>query len=121
MNAPLVAWTALGTGVAGWALENALYAPPTRYSYHLPGVPLLPVYAAGGAAVVLMAPHLRALTPSGKFLVYAAVLTSIEALAGLAERVEGRRSWDYDGLPADLAHAALWGALGLGLDYVLPK
>lgn len=106
---------ALGTGVAGWVLENLLFSAREgkRYSYHLPNTPFLPIYAAGGASVALLEPHLRNMSTPGRALIYGATLTSLECLAGSLERAEGRRSWDYDGQPVDLEHAVLWAGLGL--------
>ena len=117
----------LASGFAGFAAENALFcshgAPantcPLRHSANAPNLPFLPVYAVGGAAVALLAPHLADLHPVGKALVYAGALTAVEAAAGYGERAMGRESWDYGGSPVDLSHAALWGALGLGLDKLL--
>ena len=114
---------ALVGGFAGWAGENALAkikapltlraAPPTHYSKVLPGVPLLPVYAAGGAALSLLTPAVSRAPWPLRGLAYAGALTAIEGAAGYAERVQGRKTWDYDGKPVDMAHAALWGLLGL--------
>lgn len=118
MNPALAAVLA---GVAGWAGENTLEtvrapksAPPeTRYSAHLPGVPFLPVYAAGGALLSLLTPTIQSAPWPLRGLAYAGALTALEAGSGYAERAQGRQSWDYNGKPADLSHAALWGALGL--------
>lgn len=119
-KAQTVALAALLAGVAGWTLENIGGGSP-RYSAHLPGLPFLPVYAAGGAVVALLAPSLSGFHPLGKAMVYAGALTALEASAGYAERAMGRQSWDYQGAPVDLPHALLWGGLGLALDSVLPK
>lgn len=106
--------TALGAGVAGWALENALFGP--RYSQIFGQdvrVPFLPVYAAGGVALALAAPHLQTLAWPVRGAAYGAMLTGIEGLSGLAERAQGRMSWDYGGGVIDLPHAVAWAALGL--------
>lgn len=119
-KAQTVALAALLAGVTGWTLENVGSDKP-RYSSHLPGLPFLPVYAAGGAIVALLAPSLSDFHPFGKALVYAGALTALEASTGYAERTMGRKSWDYEGAPVDLPHALLWGGLGLALDSVLPS
>jgi len=115
MSLPTVVLTALGAGVAGWALENAFFTEPgkPRYSALLPGVPFLPVYAAGGAAIALLQPSIDHMHPAARALVYGGTLTALEGLAGAAERSEGRLSWDYGGSPIDLPHAAAWAVLGL--------
>jgi len=110
-------------GSAGWAGENLLYGP--RYSPVFQGhkVPLLPVYAAGGLAVIAAAPHLAARSVLLRAVVYAAIGTGIEyAACQLDRRVFDARSWDYGDVD-DLAektdgcvswrHTALWGGLGL--------
>jgi hypothetical protein len=117
VSAETILLTALGAGFAGWLLENMLFGP--RYSYHLPGVPWLPVYAVGGAAVATIAPRIGDMNIAGRAVVYGATLTAIEGTAGTLERAEGRRSWDYGGSPVDLPHAAAWAGLGLVLEGVL--
>ena len=127
MSLGRVALIALGTGVAGWVLENTLEQvmaprgenPPVRYSMNLPGVPLLPVYAAGGAAVALLQPYLATMHPIARALVYGGALTAVETGAGYLERRQGRMSWDYGGSPVDLPHAITWTVLGYGLERVL--
>lgn len=127
MNAGRIALVALGTGVAGWALENLVEQltappeakPPIRYSMNLPEVPFLPVYAAGGAAVALLHPYLENMHPIARALVYGGTLTAVEAGAGYLERSQGRMSWDYGGSPVDLPHAVAWTVLGYGLERVL--
>jgi hypothetical protein len=109
------AGVAAAAGVAGWVLENAT-SPAPRYSSVLGAearVPFLPIYAAGGAAVALLAPRVRDRSWLVRGALYAAVLGGLEAGAGLGERALGRRSWDYDGATVDPAHAAAWGALAL--------
>lgn len=118
MNTPkrVIASSVVG-GFSGWAIENVLFASPgqPRYSALLPGVPFLPVYAVGGAVLAGVEPFVRKskLGVVGKFLVYGALLGGLEAVAGYAERWEGRQTWDYDGAPTDLKHAALWGVVGV--------
>lgn len=122
-----IALTALGTGVAGWLLENILeqcvapagQPPPARYSMHCRGIPFMPVYAVGGAAIAALAPHLSNVHPIGRAITYGATLTAVESIAGHLERARGRMSWDYGGSPIDLPHAIAWTALGYGLERVL--
>ena len=110
-------------GIAGWAGENVLFGP--RYSPVFQGhkVPFLPVYAAGGLAVVAVAPRVARWNALMRGAIYAAIGTAIEyAGCQLDRKIFESRSWDYgavDGL-ADKTdgciswrHAALWGALGL--------
>jgi uncharacterized membrane protein len=110
-------------GVAGWAGENIIFGP--RYSPVFQGhkVPLLPIYAAGGLAMIAAAPRLAGKSVLLRTLVYAAIGTAIEyAGCQLDRKVFDGRSWDYgkiDGL-ADTTdgciswrHTALWGGLGL--------
>jgi hypothetical protein len=110
---------ALASGIAGWALENAL-APKQggNWSKAFGGrrVPLLPVYAAGGAAVALATPHLSGLSVPARFGVYAAGLSALELGAGALDRtLPGRPSWSYGlaGAVVDVPHALAWGGLGL--------
>ena len=110
-------------GVAGWAGENILHGP--RYSPVFQGhkVPLLPVYAAGGLAVIATAPRLAGKPLLFRALVYAAIGTAIEYVGcQLDRKVFDGRSWDYgkiDGLSESTdgcinwRHTALWGGLGL--------
>ena len=110
-------------GVAGWAGENILYGP--RFSPVFQGhkIPLLPVYAAGGLAVIALAPRLAGKPLIFRALVYAAVGTAIEyAGCQLDRKIFDGRSWDYgkiDGLAETTdgciswRHTALWGSLGL--------
>lgn len=109
-SAGKVVATALFTGVAGWVLENALFGP--RYSYHFPKLPFMPVYAVGGAAIALLEPRVSHWSLPAQALVYGGTLTAIEGIAGLLERAEGRRSWDYEGSPIDAPHAIAWTLLG---------
>lgn len=118
----VVAKTAL-FGVAGWAGENILYG--SRYSPVFQGhrVPFLPVYAAGGLAMLVAAPKLAGRSVITRALAYAAIGTAIEYAGCRLDRdVFAARSWDYgqrDGLATSTdgclswTHAALWGGLGL--------
>lgn len=114
---PQLIFTSLGTGVAGWVLENALFGQ--RYSALLPRVPFLPVYAVGGAAISLLEPRIQNMHPLARFFIYAGALTAVEGAAGFIERADGRMSWDYGGSPIDLPHAAAWGVLGLLTEAVI--
>jgi uncharacterized membrane protein len=110
-------------GVAGWAGENILYGP--RYSPVFQGhkIPFLPVYAAGGLAVIATAPRIAGMNPLLRALIYAGIGTAIEyAGCQLDRSVFDGRSWDYgdiDGLAEQTdgciswRHSALWGGLGL--------
>ena len=110
-DARSVALAALGAGFAGWLIENAAQGKP-RYSRLAPSTPLLPVYAAGGALVALIAPSLSGRTLSEKMLVYGVMLTTLEGAAGMIERMDGRESWDYHGSVVDPPHALAWALLG---------
>ncbi len=118
----VVAKTAL-FGVAGWAAENVVFGP--RYSAMFQGhrVPFLPVYAAGGLAVMAAAPHIKGWSAIARAAVYAALGTAVEyAACQLDRKVFAARSWDYgnsDGLAGSTdgclswRHTVLWGGLGL--------
>jgi hypothetical protein len=119
-----VAARALLYGGGGWAIENLCFGP--RYSALWQGekIPILPIYAIGGAAAALLAPKLKeAKAPwPVRGLAYAALLSSVEYLGCQFDRhVLKACSWDYtDHMcedPAkgcvDLRRALLWGALGL--------
>jgi uncharacterized membrane protein len=108
-------FTSLGSGVAGWVLENALFTSPgrPRYSALLPNTPFLPVYAVGGAAIAMIQPRIQHMHPVARLLIYGIALTSIEGTAGYLERSDGRMSWDYGGSPIDVPHAVAWAFLGL--------
>jgi len=111
-------------GVGGWAIENAIFGP--RYSswWRRARIPFLPVYAVGGAAVLLTAPQLKKRNVPWwvRLPIYAALLTGIEYVGcQIDRRIFNACSWDYSkqncGKPyegcIDLKHAAVWGALGL--------
>lgn len=111
-------FTSLGTGVAGWVLENALFGQ--RYSVLLPHVPFLPVYAVGGAAISLLEPRIQNMHPAARFLIYAGALTAVEGTAGWLDRANGHLSWTYEnGSSIDLKHAIAWGFLGLLTEAVI--
>jgi uncharacterized membrane protein len=110
-------------GVAGWAAENVLFGP--RYSAVFQGhrVPFLPIYAAGGLAMITVAPKIAGRSALMRAAVYAALGTAIEYAGCKLDRgMFEARSWDY-GRRDDLArstdgclswkHTALWGGLGL--------
>jgi len=110
-------------GFAGWAAENVL-SEGKRCSALFKGahVPFLPIYAAGGTAAMLLAPHLRALPWYARGAAYAAALSGVELVGCAVDRdVLGACSWDYSGQGCarggegcvDLKRAALWGMLGL--------
>jgi len=113
-------------GAGGWLVENALSDRP-RYSaaFGTRRVPFLPIYAAGGAAAMLIAPHLRGASTVGRFVTYAAALSALEYVGcQIDRRALGARSWDYGGGGegcVDLAHAAIWGALGLLVEKVATR
>ena len=111
-------------GVAGWAGESLTSDKP-RYSSVFAGrhVPFLPIYAAGGLAVLLAAPRLKTQGVLTRALAYAVLGTAIEYAGCKLDRgTFHSRSWDYgkvDGL-ADATdgclswkHTALWAGLGL--------
>jgi hypothetical protein len=131
--AAVVAKTAL-FGVAGWAAENLLHERYYSPVFRGHKVPFLPVYAAGGLAVIAAAPYLRSRPAWLRGLVYAGLGTAIEYAGCQLDRTmfknadAGRRpgshgrSWDYgevDGLAESTdgclswKHTALWGGLGL--------
>lgn len=122
-----VVLVAVGAGLAGWALENAwakLHGDPPRYS-RVPGVgglPFLPVYAAGGAAVALAQPFLTRRPLPVKALAYGTGLTALELAAATAERSAGRASWAYeDGAPVSVGHSLTWAGMALLLDAGLSR
>jgi len=110
-------------GTAGWAAENVLFGP--RYSALFAGrkVPFLPVYAAGGLAVIAAAPRIQQCPLILRAAIYAAIGTGVEyAGCQIDRKTLGAKSWDYgerDGLAEatqgclDWKHSALWGLLGL--------
>lgn len=126
MIARTIAAATLGSGVAGWAIENLWSCQKEgracRYSrvFGETHVPFLPVYAAGGAAVAAIAPRIAEWNVLARGLVYGTALSGIEYAAGALDRGSGWRSWDYGrGRRVDLPHAAAWAVLGLGLEQIL--
>lgn len=109
--------TALGTGVAGWAMENVLWGP--HYSWAAPNLPFIPMYAAGGAIIALMEPRVSHWSLPAQALTYGATLTAFEGVAGLIDRANGRKTWDYDGHVVDVPHALAWAVLGTLVGQVL--
>lgn len=110
---------ALGSGVAGWALERVVTGT-ARYSPALGGaasaVPFLPVYALGGVALAALEPAVSGWSWPARGLAYGTALTAVEAAAGLIDRGMGSKTWDYSGRVVDVPHAIAWGALGLALE-----
>ena len=110
-------------GIAGWALESAIFGPRSSAVFGGREVPFLPVYAAGGIGVLLAAPQLRAAHVPWplRAAAYAALLSAVEYAGCVMDRRMGSCAWDYSGNACarpergcvDLKHAALWGALGL--------
>jgi len=114
-------------GAAGFLLENAAFGP--RYSNLFRGarVPFLPVYAAGGAAALALAPYLRTsgLAWYERAAVYGGMLSGIEILGCRIDRdVLDGCAWDYSGARcsdpeagcASLTHFVLWGMMGLAVE-----
>lgn len=107
-------------GFVGWKIE-AIYEAKPRWSAVFGGhrVPFLPVYAFGGLAVLVLAPHLSWLPIIGRAAVYAGALSGVEWAACKLDRARGHCSWDYEdrdcaaGGCVDAKHAAAWGVLGL--------
>lgn len=111
---------ALASGVAGWAIENAIF-PETggHFSKGFGKLPFLPVYAAGGVAVALAAPSLAKVPVLGRTAIYGAGLSGLELVACRMDRsLAGKPSWSYghEGGCVDLPHAVAWGLLALGAE-----
>jgi len=116
----------VAAGILGFAMENVIFG--ARYSKALggatAGVPLLPVYAAGGAVLAVLVPVVRPLMWPLRAAIYAGSLSGVEyGACRLDIAAGGKRSWRYsDGLDAqgcvDLPHALAWGALGLLVEEV---
>jgi len=122
-NLPLIG---LGAGVAGWALENiALDCARYSVAFGEHKVPFLPVYAAGGVAIALIAPHIEEHSPLARAAIYGLALSGIELAAGTIDRGLGasRNTWYYgpNGASVDLKHAVLWGGLGLAAEQVIKR
>jgi hypothetical protein len=115
-------------GVAGWAMENALFGPRNSVAWtppdgeHAPPassrrvvVPFLPVYAVGGAVVLVAAQHVQNWPWPMRGALYGGVLTGLEYVACQIDRkILGAHSWDYGGgACVDWRHAAAWAGLGL--------
>jgi hypothetical protein len=99
-------------GVAGWAAENALYGP--RYSAMWQGrkIPFLPIYAAGGVAVLALAPKLANVPMIGRAAAYTALLGGLEYAGCQADRkIFNGRSWDYEESTAQLTKELTAGTL----------
>ena len=117
----LAANTAL-FGFGGWTLENALFGPRFSVVFGDAKVPVLPVYAIGGAAILLTKPHLRKIPWILRVPIYTALLSGIEFVGCQVDRkLFGACSWDYSNAGCanalegciDLGHGLLWGALGV--------
>jgi Putative ABC-transporter type IV len=117
MRTSRIVGVALIGGAAGWAIENVLFGE--RHPALFPGLPWMPVYAAGAVAIILLKPHLEGLGLLERFVAYALLLSVIEAAAGLLDRAEDRKTWDYPGV-WDVPHAVMWGCLGLLLEELAP-
>lgn len=117
---------ALVFGAVGWGIENVFARGRWgRYSKHLGGrrrgLPFLPVYAAGGVLVGLIAPRISNLPAPARAAVYSGALSLLELGACRLDRKRGRAQWRYrgDALASesrgcvDLPHALAWSALGL--------
>ncbi len=110
-------------GTAGWAAENMLFGQRYSALFHGRHVPFLPVYAAGGLAVISAAPRIKEWPMLLRAAAYAAIGTGVEFAGCKIDRdALDAKSWDYaktDGLAAasqgclDWRHSALWGGLGL--------
>lgn len=122
----LAANTAL-FGIGGWALENAIYGPRFSAVFGRAKVPFLPVYAVGGATILLTKPHLKKIPWILRVPIYTALLTGIEFVGcQIDRRVLGACSWDYtnagcahalDGC-VNVSHSLLWGALGVFVEAI---
>jgi len=110
-------------GFGGWAAENALYGPRFSGVFGKHKLPFLPIYAAGGLAVLAIAPHIAHLPFPIRAVIYAAVLGGLEYAGCKIDRdFLKNRAWDYgqsDALAVetkgcvDWTHALMWGGLGL--------
>jgi uncharacterized membrane protein len=117
-------------GVGGWAIENMIFGPRFSAWFNRAPIPFLPVYAAGGAALMLTRPHLKRVPWILRVPIYSVMLSGIEYAGCLIDRkIFGACSWDYSNQDCaktyqgciDLQHAAVWGVLGLlaeGLSWV---
>jgi len=117
----------LGTGVAGWLLENVALGRP-RYSvaFGEHKVPFLPAYAAGGVAIALLAPHLQKENVLVRAAAYGVGLSGVELVAGGIDREimgPNRMTWAYgpDKSVIDLQHTLLWALLGLAAEQVIER
>ena len=109
MKASTIAAGFVLSGIAGWTIENVKRGPTFSKAFNGAKVPFLPVYAVGGAAVLLLLPTVAPLPIWQRFIIYGAVATAVEATAGFVDRLDGDiPSWDYDGSIVDLRYSALW-------------
>lgn len=110
-------------GVAGWAAENLLFGPRYSDMFHGHHVPFLPLYAAGGVAVMAAAPHIEEMPLPIRAVAYALLGTAVEFLGCQGDRkIMDGHAWDFGasdklakatGGCVDWKHAALWGVLGV--------
>ena len=110
-------------GFGGWAAENALYGPRFSATFGKHRLPFLPVYAAGGLAVVAIAPHIAHLPLIVRAAIYAAMLGTLEyAGCQLDRKILRNKAWDYGKSDAlaeetkgcvDIKHTLMWAGLGL--------
>ncbi len=104
-------------GVAGWALENMIRGPTYSKAFGGAKVPFLPVYAFGGAAVIIVGSKIQHIAGWQRFLIYGGTTTLVEAVAGVLDRADGSKpSWDYDGSPVDLKYSLLWAAGAMAIE-----
>lgn len=126
---PLAA-AALG-GVLGWGLLAVVTPEDPLYSkaFGRAKVPFLPVFAAGGAAIALAAPHLRHLNMLERAAIYGLGATALELGACALDRqlLRGEPAWNYSpkGSPqnllgcVDIKHSLAWTALALGFERII--
>lgn len=117
-------------GIAGWAAENVLFGPRFSGAFGKHRVPFLPVYAIGSMAMMAIAPKISKWVPLARAAVYATTGGVVELLGAQVDReLLKKRSWNYEANDAlsrategavDWSHAALWGALGLLGEKILP-
>ena len=114
-------------GVAGWGMHNMLFKPRAlevtiddadpahRPPTHPIRIPFLPVYAVGGAAVLVAAQHVKSWPWPMRAAAYGGILTALEyAACQVDRRLFGAHSWDYGGgACVDWKHALAWAGLGM--------
>jgi hypothetical protein len=70
-------------GVGGWAIENMIFGPRFSAWFNRAPVPFLPVYAAGGAALMLT--HLKRVPWILRVPIYSAVSHAASAASAASE------------------------------------